>query len=119
VIIEGCTAVIQSGQETTENLISTLNNRGNAYWANQEVGRAMQDYDQAIRVKPNDAGALGNRGNAHLTEGDYDRAIQDFDQMLRLQPNRFGALSGRDVVCGQVRGKVRSELRRVICNGRC
>jgi len=63
--IEGCTAVIESGKETPKILIIAYNNRGNAYTAKGEYERAVQDYDQSIKLNPNYARAFNNRGVAY------------------------------------------------------
>src|SRR6516162_9552972 len=53
--IRGCTALIESGQETTQGLAILFFNRGVGYYHKGEYDRAIQDYDQAIRLKPVDA----------------------------------------------------------------
>jgi tetratricopeptide (TPR) repeat protein len=49
--------------------------------------RAIADYNQVIRLAPNNADAYNNRGNAYYKKGDYDRAIADFEAGLRIDPN--------------------------------
>src|ERR1700683_3224373 len=75
--IEACTAIIQAGQETAQDLAAAFTNRGTAYNDKREYDRAIQDYDQAIRLNPNYAEALSNRGTAYNDKREYDRAIQD------------------------------------------
>src|ERR1700722_16522588 len=60
--ISGCTAVIQSGRETTKNIAIAFNNRGNAWHDKKDYEHAIQDYDQAVKLDPNYAGAFSNRG---------------------------------------------------------
>src|SRR5262249_32224032 len=57
--------------------------------------RALQDFDEAIRLDPNYADAYSNRGYAFMRKGDYDRAIADFDRVLELMPDDPTALSNR------------------------
>jgi hypothetical protein len=65
--ISGCTAVIQSGRETQQNLAVAFNRRGNAYAAGKgQYDRAIEDYDQAIRLNPKLVEAFYNRGTAYL-----------------------------------------------------
>ena len=52
--ITGCTALIQAGQDTTENLSVIYNNRGTAYDSKGDYDRAIQDTDQAILLNPNE-----------------------------------------------------------------
>src|SRR5271157_2841835 len=70
--IAGCTALIQSGQESTENLASEFTNRGNAYYTKGQLDLAIADYNQAIRLEPNFALAFSNRGAAYNSQGQED-----------------------------------------------
>jgi tetratricopeptide (TPR) repeat protein len=94
VIIYYCTRAIQSRLSEKE-LARAFSNRGNAYNEKEDYDRAIQDYDQAIRLKPNHAPTFSNRGVAYGRKGDYDRAIQDYDQAIRLNPNNADAFSNR------------------------
>ncbi len=51
--------------------------------------RAIQDYNEALRINPTDVATFNNRGLAYAQEGDYDRAIQDYDRALLINP-KFG-----------------------------
>jgi tetratricopeptide (TPR) repeat protein len=57
--------------------------------------RAIADYDEGIRLEPNNATAFRNRGFLNTRRQRYDRAIQDFDEAIRLDPNVAAAFSGR------------------------
>jgi tetratricopeptide (TPR) repeat protein len=85
-VIGACTAIIQSAQESTKGLSAAFANRGNAYRDKREYERAIQDFDQAIKLDPNNAVAFDNRGIAYGHKREYDRAIQDFDKAIRLDP---------------------------------
>src|SRR4029077_9871625 len=61
-VIDGCTAIIQSGQEAHEKLATAFDNRGVAYRLKGDYERALQDYDQATRLNPDNANAYNNRG---------------------------------------------------------
>ena len=50
--IDGCTSLINSGKQTPQTLVIAYNNRGNAYVAKGEYDRAVQDYDQSIKLSP-------------------------------------------------------------------
>jgi len=52
------------------------------------------DYDQAIRLDPNDAHTFNNRGNAYAAKKNYARAIADYDQAVRLDPNSSATRTG-------------------------
>jgi tetratricopeptide (TPR) repeat protein len=91
--ISGCTAMIQSGHETQQKLAIDFFNRGYAYAAKDQKERAIEDFDQAIRLNPNYALAFVARGLAYFD----DRAIEDFDQAIRLNPNYALAFVARGV----------------------
>lgn len=49
--------------------------------------RAIDDYDTALRITPNDASVMLRRGIAFSRKGDLDRAIANFDAALRVKPD--------------------------------
>jgi tetratricopeptide (TPR) repeat protein len=93
--ISGCTEVIRSGQYSGKDLVGAYNNRGVAYKNLGEYRRAIQDYDQALRLDPGYAVVYSNRGVAYGDLGEYRRAIQDHDQALRLDPDDAIAYTNR------------------------
>jgi tetratricopeptide (TPR) repeat protein len=56
--------------------------------------RALQDFDQAIKLKPS-ALAHFNRGNAHLGKSQFEQAIEDYDQAIRFKPDFAAAYDNR------------------------
>ena len=58
--------------------------------------RAIEDYDQAIRLHPQDALACNNRGAAYNKPGEYDRAIAQFTEAIELDPDLAAAYTGRE-----------------------
>jgi tetratricopeptide (TPR) repeat protein len=93
--VGACTALIESGRETRENLAAALFNRANAFASRRLFDRAVQDYGQALRLLPDDAEFLANRGHALIELGRVDEAIADYDRALRQNPKLVAALDGR------------------------
>ena len=85
--IAGCSALIQSGQQTGINLAKAFYGRGSAYAQKGDYDHAIQDYDQTVRLNPSLANAFYGRGWAYEHKDDYNHAIQDFNQALRLNPD--------------------------------
>ena len=85
--ISGCSTVILSGTLSNSDLALAYNNRGSAYSDKGQHDRAIQDYDQAIKLNPSNARAYYNRGIAYSAKGQHDRAIQDYDQAIKLDPS--------------------------------
>ena len=63
------------------------NSRGFTYHANGDLGHAIAEYSEAIRINPNFALAYVNRGVAYRSKGDVNRAIADYSEAIRLDPN--------------------------------
>src|ERR1700745_3672698 len=93
--IDGCTALINSSAQTPRSMVIAYNNRGNAHMAKGEYDRAVEDYDQSIKLDPNYARAFNNRGVAYQKKGEYDRAIEDFDASIKLDPDNVSAFAHR------------------------
>src|SRR5258707_15768955 len=77
--IRGCSLLIQSGKEPAKVLAGAFFNRGNAYEAKGEYDLAIQDFDSAIKRKPNDAAAFYSRGSSYFAKRQTDSAIEDFN----------------------------------------
>jgi tetratricopeptide (TPR) repeat protein len=85
--IAGCSALIQASKGRSQNLYRIYNNRGIAHSRKGDHALAIQDFNEAIRLNPNDANFYRNRGAEYYSELDYDHAIQDFNDAARLNPN--------------------------------
>ena len=107
--VSGCTAVIRSGQWQGKELAWAYNNRGLAYAFLGNPARAIEDYDQALRLDPGLAVAYLGRGVVYDALGLYHRAIEDFDQALRLDPSMARAYNDRGFSYGKL-----GEYRRAI-----
>ena len=93
--IGGCTAIIQSGQDTPATLAVAFANRAFAYRTKGDNTRAIQDFDQAVKLVPNYPVAFNGRGLALHGMRNYDRAIADFNEAIRLNPLFSNAFANR------------------------
>ena len=93
--INGCTSLIDSGQGKPAVLATAYNNRGNAYAAKTDYDRAIQDFDQSIKLNPGYAKPFNNRGVAYLRKGEPDLAIAAFDEAIKLNANYSEAFANR------------------------
>jgi tetratricopeptide (TPR) repeat protein len=71
--------------------------RAHAYSRRDEYDRAIEDNNEALRLKPDDPDAFRSRGLTYLGEADYDHAIQDFGEALRLRPDYVDAFNDRGI----------------------
>jgi lipoprotein NlpI len=93
--IDHCTAAIQLTEISDQELAAAFNQRGFAYYKKKDYDRAIEDYDQAIRLGLADADCFYRRGLAYFEKNDYDRAIEGFDEALKRNPSHGPALIRR------------------------
>ena len=69
-------------------------NRGLSYAENGDYDRALIDFNEAIRLRPQ-ANFLTNRGDTYNHQRNYDRAIADYDRAIALNPGFYLAYNNR------------------------
>ena len=62
-------------------------NLGNIYASEGQSDRAMEQYQIALRLKPNFIEAHNNLGALYASNGQLDKAIEEYQTALRLMPN--------------------------------
>ncbi len=70
--------------------------RARAQWG-QELDRALEDCNKALRLRPNNAAILDTRGLVYLRQGNYGRAIADYDASLKVHPDNPWVLYCRGI----------------------
>ena len=65
------------------------------YQALNENRNAIQNYDRAIELKPQQAVSYHNRGTAHYNMDEFDAAFQDCNRAIELDPQFASAYHGR------------------------
>ena len=78
----------------------------NAAWANEvfvqgDSQTAIQEYDQAITLDPNNAALLTSRGDVHRTIGADAAALDDYNRAITLDPTHKVALNNRGLLYTQ------------------
>lgn len=94
-VIRGCTAVIDAGKANKEALAVAFFNRGNALDDNGERDKAISDYDNAIKLKPDYADSYLNRGMSKEAAQDFDGAIADYSEVVKIDPKYAKAYYAR------------------------
>jgi tetratricopeptide (TPR) repeat protein len=67
-----------------------LAGRANAYVQSGDSARAISDYNEVIRLRPDDAGAIYDRGGAFEKTKDFERARADYNLAIKLQRDYAG-----------------------------
>ena len=82
--LRGCTAYIQLGKGSPENLAIAYLNRANIYAQRTKYNFAFPDYSAALALDPNNPLMPYNRGNAYFDQQECERAIGDFSRAIEL-----------------------------------
>jgi len=69
--------------------------RGAEYFKKGDYDKALEDYNQAIKLDSNLSEIYVLRGEAYFGKGDYDNAFADFSKAITLNPNNSLAYLGR------------------------
>jgi tetratricopeptide (TPR) repeat protein len=85
--VAGCTARIESGQESTHDTAVAYYNRGYTYQDMKKFDLALADYTQAIALRPDYADAYGNRSVVYTDMGQYRNAIDDCNRAMAVRPD--------------------------------
>ena len=59
---------------------------------------AIAEFDEAIRLDPQNSRAYYNRGNTYIDLGQYERAIQDYNEAIHLDPQGVEAYVNRALI---------------------
>lgn len=95
--IAGCTALMESGDESEADLFGDYVSRGNAHADRQDYAQAIADYGEALKRDPTRAVVFYDRAAAYRMKRDYDKAIADYDRAIELNPRYEGAFVNRGV----------------------
>jgi len=97
--IRGCTALINLRRDR-ELRATAYYNRANAYFSKGDLSNAINDYGEALQIKPQYVEALNNRAVAYRASKNYASAIADYSQVLMISPHDVAALTGRGTALG-------------------
>ena len=84
--LRACSDVIAGPAYGPDEKALAYRNRGNARADAGASAQAVADFNQAIRLRPDDASAYAGRARAKLALRDVAAAIDDYDAALRLTP---------------------------------
>ena len=85
--------IVSENQMTAKDFLR----RGNLRYGQRDFRGAIEDYNQAIKLNPDDATAYYNRGVGRSELEDKKGAIEDYNQAIKLKPDYVDAYSNRGV----------------------
>jgi tetratricopeptide (TPR) repeat protein len=95
--LAACADVIKQGARG-DDLEQALAQSGDAQRQLSNPGLAIQDFSQALRLRPSDDVALNRRGLAYLDDGKPDLALADFNAAIIANPSDGDAFDNRGFV---------------------
>jgi len=99
-------------RDLTERNINILSNKhksirhfrsGSIYLNLKKYERAINDFDEAIQLDPENVRAYLNRGNAYYYLKEYQRAIYNYDKVIQIDANDAHAYNNRGVAYGYLK----------------
>jgi tetratricopeptide (TPR) repeat protein len=82
-----CNAALNNSALINSDRVATLVNRGVIYHKLERVGPAMDDFNAALHMNPDQADAWLNRGVAKITLTQYADALTDIQKGIDLGPS--------------------------------
>lgn len=96
-LLESLSRVIENGLEDAMIYLR----RGNIYYQQGELDKALADYNQAIELDSHHAVLYLRRGDVYLQQGALDKALADYDRAIELDPNNAVLYLRRGKVYGR------------------
>jgi lipoprotein NlpI len=98
VAVAACTRVINDKKETKDNRADAYYNRGYAYTDLEQYAKAIADFNEVLRLIPDDVDAFIERGLAYARQGRFDLAMSDYDRAIRIDPENAESYFQRAVI---------------------
>ncbi len=70
-------------------------NRGRAFYQLSEYQQAFKDFDCALELDPNSAGAYNGRGSVYWKLKEYQQALNAYNRAIELDPATIGTYDSR------------------------
>jgi tetratricopeptide (TPR) repeat protein len=86
-VVRGCSSLLQVRGAPPNIEAMSHHQRGMALYELKNYDSALDDFNAAIRLTPDDAVLHNWRGLVYEAKGDSTRAIADYDAVLRVNPN--------------------------------
>lgn len=100
--------------EKDRNIGVAYNNRGRYYRELKQFDKAIDDFSNLIRLRPDEARTYITRGRLYTDMGELEKAMADFNRALELNSEHPDALANRGAVYGMQSqyGKALADLNR-------
>jgi tetratricopeptide (TPR) repeat protein len=92
-----------------DELAAVYQQRGYAAATNKQFQDAMNDYGEAIKLKPEDARIYEQRAAVEMKLNDNDKALADYSEAIKLKPNEVRYYAYRSYVY-EVKGDTKNSM---------
>ena len=93
--IAACSRVLDDQGANPSLRTMAYRNRGIAYTGKKLWELSVFDFDEALKLSPQDQSSLANRGWAFSQMGQHERAIADYTEFLKLNPRNERVYNNR------------------------
>lgn len=84
---------------------AALQQRAYALTTAQKYQQAIEDYNAALEITPDDPGIYERRAYSEMRLGDYDHALADYNELIKHKPNEVRYLLYRSYIY-EVKGDI-------------
>jgi tetratricopeptide (TPR) repeat protein len=93
----------------TDELAAVYQQRAYAAATNQQFQDAVNDYGEAIKLKPDDARIYEQRSAVEMKLNDMDKALADYSEAIKLKPDEVRYYSYRSYIY-EVKGDIKNSM---------
>jgi len=86
-IVSTCTKAIDSGKVNPTSMAVAYHKRGWAYQQKGKSEKAIADFNETIRLRPDYGSAYSGRAGAWFSLGDYEKTVTDGTEAIRQSAN--------------------------------
>lgn len=80
-------------------------NRGNAYQKIKEYEKAIESYNEAIKINSKDHQFYYNIWNAYYRFKEYEKAIENYDKAIKINPDYKSAIENKSIASEELKEK--------------
>jgi tetratricopeptide (TPR) repeat protein len=85
--VEAYRKAVRLDQKIGPNLSAALQQRAAAYTSQKKFDQALSDFNEALKLTPNDVNLREHRAYVEMQLKDYDKALADYNEIIKEKPD--------------------------------